>query len=79
MTDPTWDRIATCAATGHRPFWTSDPRPHEDTCTCGAIVRTVTTAEGWGEHAAEMRADDTRLRWVDDDRAADTYYARRWA
>ncbi len=60
MTDPTWHRIALCASTGHTPFWASDPRPTEDTCTCGAIVRTVTTDEGWAEHRAEMRRDDER-------------------
>lgn len=68
----TWDRIAAC---DHAAFWVGNPRDTEDTCVCGAIVRTVNTGESWGEHAAELRAEDRAYEMAEREAARED---KRW-
>lgn len=55
--DDTWQRIANC---DHAAFNALDTpqQPMEECPSCGAILRTITTAEGWADHWAEQRADE---------------------
>lgn len=52
-----WDRSADCTHAGFDALDT--PRRPMETCPdCGLVIRSITTAEGWGENYAEQRAEE---------------------
>lgn len=52
-----WNKSADCT---HAAFDALDTpqRPMEACPDCGLVLRTITTAEGWGENWAEQRAEE---------------------